>query len=165
MDAIVYTSETGTTYEYAKILSEKTGIPLSSLSEAKKTLKENSDIIYLGWIMAGKVIGFKKADKLFNVKILCAVGMSADDKQTESIKKSGNISVPVFALQGGFNINKLHGIYKFMMKTMQRTAGKALAKKENKTPDEIDMLDMLLNGKSKVSENNLLPVIERMKNL
>jgi len=39
--AIVYTSNTGYTAEYAKILGEKAGLPVYSLDEAEKNVPEN----------------------------------------------------------------------------------------------------------------------------
>ena len=36
MDAIIYTTNTGSTEQYAKLLAQKTGLPTYSLAEAKK---------------------------------------------------------------------------------------------------------------------------------
>ena len=44
MKAIVYTSNTGHTAEYAKILGEKTGLPVYALSEAAKQLSNGTEI-------------------------------------------------------------------------------------------------------------------------
>ena len=56
MEAIVYTSNTGSTARYAKLLGHELGIPVYSAAEAKKTLPAGAGIIYLGWIMAGKAL-------------------------------------------------------------------------------------------------------------
>ena len=53
--AIVYTSNTGYTAEYARLLGEKTGLPVYSLEEAKQNLTERTEIVYLGWLMASMV--------------------------------------------------------------------------------------------------------------
>ena len=42
---------------------------------------------------------------------------------------------------------------------MAKTVGKRLAEKKDRTPDEDVMLDMLVNGGSKVSAENLDDVI------
>ena len=63
MEAIVYTSNTGTTKEYAKLLSDKLSLPYYSLDEIKNKVKPGGKIIYLGWIMASGVKGYKKAIK------------------------------------------------------------------------------------------------------
>ena len=54
-NTIVYTSNTGYTREYAMLLGEKTGLPVYSLDEAGKKLAPGDPVIYLGWLMAGKV--------------------------------------------------------------------------------------------------------------
>ena len=51
IQAIVYTSNTGSTERYAKLLGHETDLPVCSLDEAKKALKSGTEIIYLGWII------------------------------------------------------------------------------------------------------------------
>lgn len=55
MNAIIYTTNTGSTEHYAKLLAQKTGLPVYSLAEAKKRVFAGAEVIYLGWIMAGSV--------------------------------------------------------------------------------------------------------------
>ena len=55
-------------------------------------------------------------------------------KQTEITKKAKiPEEIPVFTLQGGFDLKKLTGAYKFAMSAMVKVSGKALQKKEDKT--------------------------------
>ena len=58
MNAMIYTTNTGSTEHYAKLLAQKTGLPVYSLVEAKKRVFAGAEVIYLGWIMAGSVKGF-----------------------------------------------------------------------------------------------------------
>ena len=44
MKAIVYTSSAGHTADYAKILGDKTGLPVFSLKDAAKQLDKKSEI-------------------------------------------------------------------------------------------------------------------------
>lgn len=157
-DAIVYTSESGFTKKYAELLSKKTELPAYELNNAG--VSEGAEVIYMGWLMAGSVKGYKKAAKRFDVKAVCAVGMAAPGTQTpESIKKQNGITgIPVFYLQGGFNISKLHGIHKFMMKMMIKTVGKKLENKPDKTQEESETLAMFKNGGDYVSDDNLSQV-------
>lgn len=159
--AIVYTSNTGYTRQYAEMLGEKTGLPVYSLKEVKKELSSDSSVIYLGWLMAGRVQGFAKAAKRFNVEAVCGVGMGSAGSQTEDIRKANPIpeTVKVFTLQGGFDMNKLHGMYKLMMTMMSKTLGKSIAEKNDRTAEEEDMLDLLTKGGNRVSEENLDPVL------
>lgn len=160
MDAIIYTTNAGTTAQYAKLLGEATGLPVYALPDAG-AVKPGADVIYLGWLMASQVKGYKKAVKRFNIKAVCGVGMAKSGLQIEEIRKANSIpTLPVFTLQGGFDLNKLHGIYKLMMTVMKKTAGKGLSEKKDRTPEEDDMLDMMLNGGNRVSADNLAPVLE-----
>lgn len=162
MNAIVYTSNTGFTAQYAGLLGEKLNLPVYSLDAAKRELDAGTEILYLGWLMAGQVKGCKQAAKRYKIAAVCGVGMGVGGSQIKEVRKGNAIpeNIPLFNLQGGFELNKLHGIYKFMMNTMKRTVGKKLAAKPDKTPEEQDMLDLLLRGGSRVSEENLRPVLE-----
>lgn len=55
MDAIIYTTNTGSAERYAKLLAQETGLPVYSFAEAKKQVFSKAKILYLGWIMAGSV--------------------------------------------------------------------------------------------------------------
>lgn len=161
MNAIIYTTNTGSTRHYAELLAKKTGLPVYSLTEAKKTVKAGADIIYLGWIMAGSVKGYAAAAKRYNVRAVCGVGMGQTGTQTENVREKTAIpaKIPVFTLQGNFDVKKLHGIYRPMMELMVKTAGKGLAEKKDRTPEEDDMLDMMFHGGDRVKAENLLSVL------
>lgn len=161
--AIVYTSNTGHTAEYAALLGEKTGLPVYALSESGAPL--GSPVIYMGWLMAGKVKGYKKAAKKYKICALCGVGMGYTGSQTEDVKKANTPpdDLPIFTLQGGFDITKLHGIYKFMMNVMAKTAGKSLAEKNDRTPEEDDMLSLLRDGGNRVSADSLSCILDWLK--
>ena len=159
--AIVYTSNTGFTAQYASLLGGETGLPVYSLEDALKSLPQSSPIVYLGWLTAGKVQGYDKAVTKFNLQALCAVGMAKSGSQMEDVRKSNNLpqGLPLFTLQGGFDLKKLRGVYKLMMLVMSKTVAKKLAAKPDRTPDEEDMLDLFQNGGNRVSLENLRPVL------
>ena len=161
-NAIVYTSNTGYTRQYAMLLGEKTKLPVYSLDEAVQKLAQGNTVIYLGWLMAGKVQGYKKAAGRWQVEAVCGVGMGATGSQMQDLRKANALpdSMPVFTLQGGFDMARLRGVYKMMMTVMVKTAGKGLAEKENRTPEEDAMLELMLHGGSRVSEENLEAVWE-----
>lgn len=167
INAIVYTSNTGHTKECALLLGKEISIPVFDLKEAKKQLPKNSEIIYLGWLMAGSVKGYKKAKKNFDICALCGVGMAANGSQIADIRKANKVpeNLPVFSLQGGFEMEKLHGIYKFMMQTMRKTVEKNLTSKKERTAEEDEMLDLLLHGKNRVSKDNLDEIIHWYKDV
>ena len=155
--AIVYTTNTGNTERYAKILGHQINLPVYTLDYAKKVLERETPIIYLGWIMASSIKRYKDAEKHFCVRMVCAVGMGATGTQLSEVRNKNHIpsSTEVFTLQGGFDMEKLRGANKLMMSMMVKTAGKALAEKADRTPEEDDMLDMMMNGGSRVSIENL----------
>ena len=159
--AIVYTSNTGFTAQYASLLGGETGLPVYSLEDASKSLPQSSPIVYLGWLTAGKVQGYDKAVTKFNLQALCAVGMAKSGSQMEDVRKSNNLpqGLPLFTLQGGFDLKKLRGVYKLMMLVMSKTVVKKLAAKPDRTPDEEDMLDLFQNGGNRVSLETLRPVL------
>ena len=68
-------------------------------------------------------------------------------------------SVPLFQLQGNFDVKKLHGMYRLMMEVMVKTADKSLAAKSGRTAEEDDMLDMMTNGGERVRAENLHAVL------
>lgn len=161
MDAILYTSNSGFTAHYATLLGEATGLPVYPLGEAGR-LAKGSEVIYLGWLMAGGVKGCRKALARFRVRALCAVGMGAEGSQTpEGIATQNHLDeeIAVFYLQGGFDITKLHGIYKFMMTCMAKGMGKKLSEKPKRTAEEDAMLEMMQHGGDCVRAENLAPIL------
>lgn len=161
MDAIIYTTNTGSTEQYAKLLSQETGLPVCALAEVKKKISSSAEVIYLGWIMAGTVKGYAEAARRCKVCAVCAVGMGQTGTQVEEVRKKNQIStaVPLFTLQGNFNVKKLRGAYRLMMEVMVKTAGKGLSGKVDRTPEEDDMLDMMLHGGERVKAENLSAVL------
>ena len=81
MDAIIYTTNTGSTGQYAKLLAQETGLPAYSLAEAKKRVFAGAEVVYLGWIMAGSVKGCAGAAKRYQVSAASA-GDKPERRQT-----------------------------------------------------------------------------------
>ena len=162
MKTIVYTTNTGSTEEYAKMLSEKMGYSCYSLQDAEKKVKLGTEIVYLGWIMASEIKGYREAAKRYRITAACAVGMGKTGTQAAEVRAKTHIAneIPLFTLQGGFDIKKLHGMYKMMMSVMVKTVGKALADKADRTEEEEDMLDMMLHGGNRVREENLQTIYD-----
>lgn len=109
-----------------------------SMKEAEKKVKSGAEIIYMGWIMAGKIKGYPEAARKYNIKAVCGVGMGQTGTQLTEVRAKNKIPqrIPLFTLQGTFDIRKLHGVYKMMMNVMVKTAGKALADKSDRTSEE-----------------------------
>lgn len=155
-NAIIYTSNTGYTRQYAVMLGEKTGLPVYSLND-KKEIPSGCTAVYLGWLMAGKIKGYGKAAKLFNIAAVCGVGLSETGTLIDEVSKSNSIpaGIPLFTLQGGFDRDKLKGINKFMISMLT----KGLASKKQLTEQEQQMFELLNKDASYVSEENLRDIL------
>jgi len=165
MKAIVYESATGNTKKYAELLGQETGLPVYEHKEAANHLSKQDEIIYMGWLCAGMVKGYKKALKNYDVKAVCGVGMRrASQEALNDMVKANNISgVKAFCLQGGYNGSKLHGLKKLAMNIMGKAILKQIDNKENKTDEDLETIDMIKNDRSFASVENLAPVISWLK--
>lgn len=158
MKAIVYTSNTGHTAEYAKILGAKTGLPVYALADAAKQLEKGTEIIYLGWLFASRIKGYQKAAKKFSISAVCAVGLCDTGTLLSEVRKANALpeTTPLFTMQGGIDKAKLRGINKFMINML--TKGLSSQKERSETDER--MLYLLTHDASYVSEENTLAFME-----
>ena len=161
IDAIVYSSATGFTAEYAQMLSGSTGLPAYTLDQAAEKLNKKTRVLYMSWLMAGTLVDYKKAAEKFDVCAACSVGLNATSAQAEATKKSSKIpdEVAFFALQGGYRPDKLKGMYRFMMKIVTKVLIKKISAIENKSENEEKLIDVLQHGGSFVKAENLEKVL------
>ena len=154
---IVYESNTGFTARYAAMLSQKLGIPAAPLAQALKSLPAGTPVIHMGWLMASSVAGYKKAAKRFAIAAVIGVGLGDTGAQDDAARKACKLpaEVPVFTVQGGMELAKLRGPYKFAIKLLT----KAMSAKKDRTPGEDRMLELLIKGGDYVSEKELSAVL------
>lgn len=162
ISAIVYASNSGYTAEYARMLGQATGLPVNDLRQLH-TPQPEEEVIFLGWLMADRVMGWAKANAYFRVRAVCQVGMSpggpaAAQARREKLKLPEDIAV--FALQGGFDIRRLRGPYRLAMELMCRKIKKDLEAKGELSPAQQLTYDMATKGGSAVCPENLQPVID-----
>lgn len=161
--AIVYNSETGSCKRYADELSRQLHIPAYALGGAPT--RADGELIYVSWIMAGNIVGFKKARKAGPIAAVVAVGMApGSEKTAEAIRVKCAIpsKIPVFVLQGGFNINKLPAPMKFIMKWKTRDIARGLEAKKEKaalTAQEQALLKMARSGAGEPASWDVSPVV------
>ena len=157
ISAIVYTSATGSTAQYAQLLARKTGLPACALKEVRGQLPAGAEIVYLGWVMANGVKGYADAAKRYRVRMVCAVGMAVTGSQLTEVRKASSIpeDMALFTLQGGFHPEKLNAGYRLMMRLMRGVLIRQIAGKPERTPEDEDLLDLLEHGGDRVSEANL----------
>lgn len=159
--AIVYTSGTGHTRQYARLLGEETGLPVYSLAEAGSRLCGGSPVIYLGWIHASHVKGYSKAAARFTVCAVCGVGLCDTGTLLSEVRKATAVAedVPLFTLQGGIDRGKLRGMDKLMISMLT----KGLASQKQRSAQDDRMLDLLSRDESYVSPENLAAVLQWYK--
>ena len=155
--AVIYTSKTGHTRQYALMLGEETGLPVYSYSEAVYRLPEGSRIIYLGWIHASRIKGYSDAAKRFSVCAVCGVGLCDTGTMVSEVRKATSVpeDIPLFTLQGGFDRSKLKGVDKLMISMLT----KGLTAQKQRSAQDERMLELLNKDASYVSMENLAEVL------
>ena len=106
--AIVYKSTTGSCKRYAELLSARLHIPAFPLG--KEYIPADTKIIFVGWLFAGKIMGYDKAAKKYDIGAVVQVGMSPASAKSEEIGRKKNAispEIPLFTRQGAFDLNKL----------------------------------------------------------
>ena len=156
--AIVYTSGTGHTRQYALLLSEQIGLPAYSLEEAGSQLFGGSPVIYLGWIHASHVKGYSKAEKRFSLRAVCGVGLCDTGTLLPEVRKATSVpeDIPLFTLQGGIDRSRLKGMDKLLISML----AKGLASQKQRSAQDDRMLELLGKDESYVSTENLVEVFQ-----
>ena len=166
MEAIVYSSAAGHTARYAKILAEKTGLPLVEAKRVRRRLYRGDDIVFLGWVMAGVVDKYMEMYTRYNVRVLCPVGLMPPGEWTDENLREHNLlpeAVKVFYLRGGFDMSKLHGFHKIMAKSFRISM--EMDFEDNETPESGEMFRMMRDGADFFDEAALEPVIEYIQSI
>lgn len=146
-NAIVYDSCTGSCQKYAELLSAQLHIPAFKLG--KEHIRDGGRIIYVGWLFAGKIVGYAKAAGKYDVGAVVQVGMSPVFEKSESVARDKNdisTDVPVFTRQGGFNINKLPLPLKLIMKIKNKEIAARFEGKGNLSDQEKATYKMASTG-------------------
>lgn len=158
---IVYSSNTGYTEQYAKLLGKALDMPSYQLGNVPECHK-GAEVIYLGWLFAGSIVGYKKCAHKYRVRCVAGVGMSPPSAERASgLRAAMKIpdSVAVFYLQGGFDITKLKGPMKLIMKVKCREIAGRLSAKPELNEAEQATYEMTQHGASCVGTENLAEII------
>ena len=130
---IVYGSNYGTTKQYADELSRRTNMKVISFKKVNQQINDYDNIIYLGALYAGGVLGMsktlKKLNNISNKKIIIVtVGLSdpTDEVNKNNIINNIKNQMPkkffekakIFHLRGGIDYSKLNFAHKTMMKLL-----------------------------------------------
>ena len=157
IEAIVYTSTTGNTGQYAQMLAARTGLPVYSAKDAETALSQGASVIYMGWIRASVIVGYREAAARYAIVCVLAVGMGETGGQLVELRRKNGLaeSLPLFTMQGGLFPSKLRGMNAFMINFSRRKAIKVLKAERKRTEAQNAMLIMLSKGASFVQEKHL----------
>lgn len=157
IEAIVYTSNTGNTEKYARMVSARTGLPAYSAKDAETALRQGASVLYMGWIRASVIVGYQEAAARYAIACVCAVGMGETGGQIKELRRKNRLgdNLPLFTLQGGLFFQKLRGMNAFMINFSRKKAAKILKAEKKRTEAQNAMLIMLTRGGSFVQEKHL----------
>lgn len=161
---VVYTSKTGFTEKYAKWIAKALKCEAKSLTDVKlEELKNYDQVIYGGWIMAGRIRGYSRIHKL-NIKNLvvfaCGMTKPSEDLRKKIALDNGVDIESFFYFEGGYNPQKLGFISKFLLGFIKRS----LEKKEDKTEDDYRILDTF-KGADRTRPEYIDPLLEYCKRI
>lgn len=156
--SVVFSSNTGFTEAYARMLSDEIGVPVFSLKQACRHLQRGDSVFYIGWVKASRIIGLRRASGRFSVAGVASVGLMMDGESLERIKRGNGISdnMPYFALPGGLALDKLHGLDKLLF-NLGRKAMARTSREPGK--DNMETYKILTEGVSFVDKKHLKPII------
>lgn len=156
-NAIVYTSKTGFTRQYAQLLGRKWNLPVYSMEDAFSGLAQGSPVLYLGWIHASHVKGFSRAAKRFSLCGVCGVGLCDTGTMLAEVRRATAIpeDIPLFTLQGGFDRGQLKGMDKLLIGMLV----KGLSSQKERSDQDERMLLLLQQDGSYVREENLADIL------
>lgn len=164
LTAIIYTSETGSCERYARELSRQLHLPCAPLHDCH--VRPDGKIIYVGWLMAGRVVGYADAAEAFDVAAVVGVGMSPVTEALTAAGREKNAvpeGVPYFALQGGLHLNRLSFPMRTVMKLVDRKIVRelnALAAKKPLSAQEQATLRMAKYGEGEPAAWDCAAVVD-----
>ena len=140
---IIYGSRYGTTKLFASQLSQMTGIPCISYREVKN-IQDYNQIIYLGALYAGTVLGLKSVGKKISTNqklIIATVGLvdPADPDNIKYIRDNVKTVIPeklydksmIFHLWGAIDYSTMNFKHRIMMSLMHSKLSKKPIEKLN----------------------------------
>ena len=156
--AVLYTSATGFTRQYAQMLSQATGLPACP-PDGPDAPPRDTPVLFLGWLRAGTVQGLKEALGRWRVAAVCAVGMASPaEADVSRLARSSHLGDrPLFYLRGGYAPDRVKGLSKLMMTPILLSAKHAAAKGD---PKAGALMEVLVHGVDWVSREQLQPVLD-----
>ena len=173
---IIYGSHYGTTKQYAEELSRRTNIEAISFEKVNQ-INDYDNIIYLGGLYAGGVLGMsktlKKLNNISNKKIMIAtVGLAdpIDEENKNNIRNNIKHQLPkevfekamIFHLRGGIDYSKLNLIHKTMLKLLYNAIKKI--PKEQQTAENNAMIETYNKKVNFINFSSLDKIVNEIEN-
>lgn len=160
--AVVYQSSTGHTKRYAEAFAQKAQLPLYDSIKAHKQLQKGDEIVYFGWLMAGKIQGYEKAWGKFETRAVCSVGLYPDSERFRSYVARNNILIDTayYHLRGGIKPDELKGSARILMRIMMRQIEKKQQTGKQITDEEQQMFAAYHEKADFVDLDTLSPVLQ-----
>lgn len=170
---VVYESKYGSTEKYAKWIGEELNCRVSKISDVStEDLLNYDNIIFGGWLHAGKIKGFKniynEREKLRNKNLVVFyVGLSVSDtKELEEVKKNNfkdMSNIKDFYLRGAFNYKKLTLNDKIMMNVFKIILKRQ--KEEEMDENTKGMLEAYNTPVDFTQKEAIKPIVESVKEI
>ncbi len=173
---IIYGSHYGTTKQYAEELSRRTNIKAISFEKVNQ-INDYDNIIYLGGLYAGGVLGMsktlKKLNNISNKKIMIAtVGLAdpIDEENKNNIRNNIKHQLPkevfekamIFHLRGGIDYSKLNLVHKTMLKLLYNAIKKI--PKEQQTAENNAMIETYNKKVNFINFSSLDKIVNEIEN-
>lgn len=172
---VIYGSQYGSALRYARHLAEMLDVPAQSYEDVTD-LSRYEQIIYLGALYAGGVMGLKRMVKYIPPTarlLLVTVGLAdvTDADNTANIRRSVEKQLSpnllarteLFHLRGGIDYARLNFPHKTMMKLLYQKAIRTPA--EQRTADTRAMIETYGQTVDFVDYAALAPIVEKAKTL
>jgi len=158
-DAVVFSSKTGFTGEYARMLGRLAGLTVYPLKNAWNAVPKGTRIIYLAPVRDGEIMHLKQVRERYLLDAVCAVGLLATSDAAQEMIEQNRLTMPFLLMQGGYRTDGLS----FRERVHMRSLRRRLQKKEKRSPEEADVLTLLADGGSRVNESNLQPLVDWLR--
>lgn len=170
---VIYGSQYGSALRYARHLAEMLDVPAQSYEDVSD-LSRYEQVIYLGALYAGGVMGLKRTIKYIPPTarlLLVTVGLAdvTDTDNIASIRRSVEKQLSpnllarteLFHLRGGIDYARLNFAHKTMMKLLYQKAIRTPA--EQRTADTRAMIETYGQTVDFVDYAALAPIVEKVK--
>ena len=164
ISAVIYSSQAGSCKKYAEKIASELGIEAKPLGIG---VVNSDQVIYVGWLMAGHIVGLNEARKYYKVAGVVQVGISPVTRTSEAEGRkanSVNYNTAFFCKQGAYDKTKIPGWQRVLMKPVTKKIEWDLLKKDKLNAQEQALYVMVTTGFGEPAGWNVDDVVAFAKN-